>query len=128
MKLHVHRLVGLILLLNLLFLLASCVNPLGEREYAEDLYISIPDSDCQILIKEWNYLLGSGEEVYFVRPSDKHPQLLGTMSGGDDGYLPFANGKYAVHFSEGTVTFSWSFNGGDSYTRSESFILPEVSD
>ena len=128
MKPRIFKRLTFLLVLPLLFGLVSCQNPLGDREYCEDLYISIPGSESQILIKEWQYLLGSGAEVYFVQSSDAKPQLLGRLSGGDDGYCPFKNGKYRVRFSDGTVTFSWSFDGSDTYSRSESFVLPQNSD
>ena len=118
----------LVLLMSLLLVLTSCGNPLGEREYLEDIYVDIPDTECQLLIKEWRYLLGSGEEVYFVSPSEKEPRLLGTLTGGDDGYCPFNNGKYEIEFSDGSVRFSWSFDGSDTYSRSERFDLPEIPD
>jgi hypothetical protein len=118
-----------LLLVSLLLMFTSCGNPLGEREYLEDIYIDIPDTDCRLLIKEWNYLLGSGEEVYFVSPSEKEPRLLGKLTGGDDGYCPFNDGKYKVEFSDGSVRIFWCFNGSDTcYCRSERFVLPEIPD
>ena len=105
-------------------LLSSCSEPLGEREYLDDLYVSIPDTEHQLLIKEWRYLLGSGAEVYFVEDSDIKPVHLGNISGGDDGYCPFENGKYNITYNEGVVTLSWSFDGSDNYSKSESFTLP----
>ena len=117
-----------LLLVSMLLMFTSCGNPLGEREYLEDIYIDIPDTDCRLLIKEWRYLLGSGEDVYFVSPSEKEPRLLGKLTGGDDGYCPFNDGKYNVSFAGDRVTFSWSFNGSDTYSKTESFTLPNNSD
>ena len=37
-----------------------------SREYLDDLYIDIPDTESQLLIKEWRFLLGSGAEVYYI--------------------------------------------------------------
>lgn len=106
-------------------LLCSCSNPLGERTYREDLYINIPDTDYQLLIKEWSYLLGSGSEVYFVDPSKKKPVHLENIPGGDDGYCPFNDGNYSISYSNGTVTLYWSMHGSiKEHTRNASFDLP----
>ena len=123
-----NRILAVCLILLLAFSLLSCQNPLGEREYMEDLYIEIPDSQDKLLIREWCYLLGSGAEVYLVSQTEKSPVLLGLLSGGDDGYCPFQNGKYNVTFAGDTVTISWSFDGSDTYSRTESFALPKNSD
>lgn len=112
------------LIISICVLLASCFNPLGEREYLDDLYIDIPDTEYQLLIKEWQYLLGSGAEVYFVDDANKKTIHLGNTSGGDDGFCPFQSGKYSIAYNEGTVTLCWSLNGSENYTQSESFILP----
>ena len=125
MKINNFKLFIFLVLLCSFIALTSCSNPLGEREYLEDLYIDIPGTEHQLLIKEWRYLLGSGEEVYFVSSSDKKPKLLGNLTGGDDGYCPFNDGKYEISYSEGVISLSWSFDGSDNYTRSKSFVLPE---
>ena len=125
MKINNFRLIIFLVLLCSFITLTSCSNPLGEREYLADLYIDLPGTEHQLLIKEWRYLLGSGEEVYFVSSSAKKPQLLGKLTGGDDGYCPFNDGKYEISCSEGVLSLSWSFDGSDNYTRSESFVLPE---
>ena len=116
------------LLFTALFAAVSCGSPLGEREYLEDLYVDIPDTEYRLLIKEWSYLLGSGEDVYFVASPDEEPVLLGKLTGGDDGYCPFHDGKYAVEYADGAVTLSWSFTGSDTYSRSERFELPVKSE
>ena len=118
------KIISALSLLILLLTLAACQNPLGEREYMEDLYVNIPNTDYQLLIKEWRYLLGSGEEVYFISAEGEEPVLLGNLNGGDDGYCPFKNGKYAVKYADGAVTISWSRIGNDTYEQSESFALP----
>ena len=123
-----NRILTVFLLLLLALALVSCQNPMGDREYMEDLYIEIPDSANKLLIREWTYLLGSGAEVYWVSPDEKDPLLLGMLSGGDDGYCPFQNGKYNVSFAEDRVTFSWSFDGSDTYSKTEGFTLPQNSD
>ena len=128
MKLRFHRICNVCLLLLLALALVSCQNPLGDREYMEDLYIEIPDSANKLLIREWTYLLGSGAEVYWVSSDEEKTVLLGKLTGGDDGYCPFNDGKYNVSFAGDRVTFSWSFNGSDTYSKTESFTLPNNSD
>jgi hypothetical protein len=123
MKLQGRKFLIFAIILAICILLPSCSNPLGEREYLDDLYIDVPNTDYQLLIKEWRYLLGSGSEVYLVESSDAKPVHLGNISGGDDGYCPFENGKYTIAYNEGVVTLSWSFDGSDNYTKSESFAL-----
>jgi len=115
----------LLLILSTTISLFSCGNPTGDREYMPDLYIDIPNTQSQLLIKEWTYLLGSGEEVYFVVEKGAEPQYVGNLSGGDDGYCPFYNGKYNVDFADGQVTLSWSNNGKEPYAKRTAFILPK---
>jgi len=96
-----------------------------SREYPDDLYIDIPDTESQLLIKEWRFLLGSGAEVCYIPSAGAKAQFLGKTTGGDDGYCPFHDGKYSISYSEGVVTLSWAFQGSeDAYNRSESFPLP----
>ena len=116
----------LAIILIICILLPSCSEPLGGREYMDDLYIDIPDTEYQLLIKEWRYLLGSGAEVYLVEDANKKPTHLGDITGGDDGFCPFQSGKYNITYDDGTVTLCWSFDGSDEYNKSESFILPSV--
>ncbi len=94
-----------------------------SREYLDDLYVDIPDTESQLLIKEWRFLLGSGTEVYYISSAGAKAQFLGKTTGGDDGYCPFHDGKYSISYSEGVVTLSWAFQGRE-YNRSESFTLP----
>lgn len=94
-----------------------------SREYLDDLYVDIPDTESQLLIKEWRFLLGSGTEVYYIPSAGAKAQFLGKTTGGDDGYCPFHDGKYSISYSEGVVTLSWAFQGRE-YNRSESFTLP----
>ncbi len=93
------------------------------REYLEDLYVDVPDTEYRLLIKEWSWLLGSGEEVYLIRSENAKPELLGSLTGGDDGYCPFANGDYRITYADGTITISWPLIGGGEYTREESFKI-----
>ena len=125
MKVHNQIILILVIILITCVLLQSCSKSLDEREFLDDLYINIPDTEYQLLIKEWRYLLGSGAEVYFVEDSDTKKVHLGNISGGDDGYCPFENGKYDITYNEGVVTLSWSFDGSDNYAKSESFTLSD---
>ena len=115
----------LALTLIVLCIVISVIEPWGEREYLPDLYVEVPDTEYVLLIKEWRYLLGSGEDVYLVSPSGKKPKLLGKLTGGNDGYCPFADGKYEVRYEDSEVHLSWAFNAGAVPNRSKSFTLPE---
>ena len=125
MKATHEKLTVIILFLAVLLLLSSCAHTVGEKEYLDDLYIDIPDTQYQLLIKEWRYLLGSGAEVYFVPSSGEQPQFLGNLTGGDDGFCPFQNGKYHMSYTEGVVCLSWSSDGSDVYSKNKSFALSE---
>ena len=96
------------------------------RDYEEDLYIDVPGTEYQILVKEWSFLMGVGQEVYFVEDSWwKRDTKLGQLNGGGDGYLPFANGDYKIEYEDGVVTLSCKKNSkDDKYSISESFELP----
>ena len=115
----------LVLALIALCIVISVIEPVGGREYLPDLYVEVPDTEYVLLIKEWRYLQGSGEEVYLVSPSGEKTTLLGKLTGGDDGYCPFADGKYEVRYEDGAVLLSWSFNGKPELTRSKSLSLPD---
>ena len=106
-------------------LISACTNPLGEKDYLDDLYVKIPSTDSEILIKEWQYLFANGAEAYYVSPEGKKLKLPGELSGGDDGYCPFRDGKYSIEYNSGNVTVRWSFDGSDDYSRSKSFVLDE---
>ncbi len=76
-----------------------------EREYYDDIIISLESYNAEIVIKEWPFLLGSGAEVYY-RTRDKDI-FLGNLSGSDDGYCPFKAGKYSVTIGEDVLTIEW---------------------
>lgn len=97
-----------------------------KREYYDDIFISAEEYGGEIVIKEWSYLLGSGAEVYFKKSGGKEV-MLGKLSGGDNGYCPFKDGKYKAAIEDGTLTLEWSrySSGGDKPWQTETFKLPE---
>ena len=120
----INRICLTVIIVSIICLCAvSCSDPLGGREYRDDLYVEVDGMEGQLLIKEWSFLLGSGAEIYYVDPVENKPQLLGKVQGGDDGFCPFANGKYSVEYKEGEITVSWSFDGSDNYSKSANFIV-----
>lgn len=106
--------------------LTGCAS--DEREFLEDVVVTLEDSSEKIIIKEWRFLLGSGAEVYYQKDSSE-PVLLGKTTGGDDGFCPFNEGLYELTQDGNSVTIKWSFNPSDSKDkwRSKTFNLP-VSD
>ena len=76
-----------------------------EREYYDDIQIHLKTVNAEIVIKEWSFLLGSGAEVYY-RAGGKDV-FLGNLSGGDDGFCPFKEGKYSVTIDEDKLTIEW---------------------
>lgn len=88
--------------LIILFIFAGCA---PEREYHEDIHISLETRRAEIIIKEWSYLLGSGAEVYYK--DDDKEILLGNLLGGDDGFCPFKEGLYSVAVDGNELTIQW---------------------
>ena len=71
--------------------------------YNEDISVKLPDSDVQLVIKEWRTLKTSGAYIYVKEPIGK--TLIGSTWGGDDGYCYFENGGYEiVNNGDGTFT------------------------
>lgn len=95
-----------------------------EREYYDDIYITLQDESEKLIIKEWSFLLGSGSEVYYQK-SDDDPILLGKTTGGNDGFCPFKEGLYEITQDGRSVTVKWCFNPSMSIWRSETFELPK---
>ena len=107
-----------------LFIFSGCMM---EREYKEDLIVELDGSTEKLIIKEWSFLLGSGAEVYYQR-EDQKPVFLGKTSGADDGFCPFAAGKYEITRNGNAVTLKWYFNTTPDYEtiwHSETFELPD---
>ena len=95
----------------------------SAREYMDDIYATVPGLDGMILIKEWRFLLGSGEEIYLVDENGQNPVLLGMCNGANDGFCPFSNGLYSLAYADGILTVSWCF-GGDRWLT-ETFEVPQ---
>ena len=120
------KFISVVLALLFLLGLTGC-NP-TEREYHEDITVTLQDSSEKIIVKEWCYLMGSGAEVYYQK-GGAEPILLGKTTGGDDGFCPFQEGLYEITENGRSVTVKWCFNPSDgdkTNWRSESFDLPSV--
>lgn len=116
----------LIAIVCCMFILLSFGGCASEREYYDDIHITLQDSSERITIKEWSYLLGSGAEVYYQK-NDAEPVLLGKTTGGDDGFCPFKEGLYELSQDGNTVTVKWCFNPSNkdkSSWKHETFELP----
>ena len=92
-----------------------------EREYLADLIVPLDNGNEKIVIKEWRWLQGSGAEVYYQAADEQI--LLGTTTGGDDGYCPFADGKYTVVVENKELLISWCFKG--DIWKEKRFEIPE---
>ena len=77
------------------------------REYKKPLCIEISELDKTIVVEEWQWLLGSGAEIYLKDGWEK--VYLGDAGGGDDGYCPFEDGEYEITYqeSDNTITVRW---------------------
>ncbi len=84
---------------------------LFERNYREDVYIDVPDSDLTLVVKQWYWLHGGGVEFYYVKErkilKDKYIDLgQDTL---DSAYYPFETGEYEViNNQNGTFTVRWN--------------------
>lgn len=106
--------------LAILFMLGGCDS---GRDYKEDIHVSLEGMNAEIIIREWSWLLGSGEEVYY-KADGKKKTLLGRLSGGDNGYCPFEDGKYSVSVEDGKLTVEWCAIPHNDTWRKEVFDLP----
>ena len=98
---------GLVAIAGCLLVFLTLNSWSSEKDYQEDLIIAVPDSEVQIVIKEWSWLQGSGAQVYQLRNGSE--VYLGDAGGADDGYCPFANGEYEiVNNQDGTFTLKWN--------------------
>ena len=99
----------------------SC-GSVSNREYFDDIVITLQDRDGVLVIKEWEFLLGNGAEIYY-RYKDQKPILLGKTLGGDDTNCPFKEGNYEITQNADSVDISLS--GSDLDKRKlYSFDLP----
>lgn len=92
-----------------------------DREYLPDLVIPLEGRTGQIVIKEWRFLLASGAEIYYEDGGKL--TLLGSAGGGDDGYCPFAAGKYTLSLEENVLLIRW--HAMDDVWREKRLPLPE---
>lgn len=113
----------LLLLLVIMIAVSGCGGI--DREYLPDLVVPLEDAPGQIVIKEWQFLQGSGAEIYYQMDSEL--TLLGKIGSGDDGYCPFKFGTYAITVEENVLIVSWAFRPGTprGEWRENRFFLPE---
>lgn len=78
-----------------------------NREYFDDIVIELQDREGVLIIKEWEFLHGSGAEIYY-RYKGQKTILLGKTVGGDDGYCPFKNGNYEITQNADSIVISLS--------------------
>lgn len=111
-----------LLLLAAFFFLPGC--SYDDREFFADISIPLQEYSAEIVIREWRWLLGSGAELYYQKNGKL--TLLGTTTGGDDGYCPFKAGEFAVNVEENELIVRWSFRADDSEAswREKRFALP----
>ena len=116
-----HKKIIVCLLLAALMLLPGCGN---SREYLEDITVQLEETDSQIVIKEWRWLMGSGAEIYALQ--DGELNLLGITTGGDDGYCPFEAGTYTLKAEDDELVIRWAFRGSEPEEkwRESRFSLP----
>ncbi len=109
-----------LLLAVLLLTLAGC-NALGQREFQQDIVLQLDGREGELLIREWRYLLGSGADIYYCNAGNR--VLLGETTGGDNGYCPFAEGKYSIEEDGDTITVKWLFRA--DIWKEKQFTLPD---
>ncbi len=115
--------IAALLLFCVMLFPSSCSS--DSREFKEDIVIPLEGNEGELVIKEWSFLLGSGAEIYY-REGEK-TVLLGKTTGGDDGYCPFANGKYYTEFNGDSVKIRWLFNtdSHSEYWKEDIFTIPK---
>lgn len=96
-------------------LILMCTLPIlafFAKDYKNPLCVEISDIDKTVVVEEWQWLLGSGADIYIKDGWRK--MYLGDAGGGDDGYCPFEDGKYEISYQEkdNTITVRW-FNSFD---------------
>ena len=112
----------LMILATVIFCCFCSCGSVSNREYYDDIVIELQDREGVLVIKEWEFLLGSGAEIYY-RYKDQKTILLGKTVGGDDGYCPFKNGNYEITQNADSVDISLSGSDLDKRTP-YSFDLP----
>jgi len=54
-----------------ILVLTSCKGGLWDRDYRDNLTVEIPDSEINLVIKEWSWGLGRGAEIYYLNKKAK---------------------------------------------------------
>ncbi len=111
----------------MLFLLSSCKKTsLWDKTYLDDLHIPLESREAEIIIREWHWLLGSGEEVYYKY--DGKEIFLGNLTGGDDGFCPFNAGLYSVTEDGNKLIIEWPLHANTERASwyKEVFELPAI--
>lgn len=119
---HTRKRVIALLLVATLVLLPGCSH--DEKEFLADVTVPLENSSAEIVIKEWRWLLGSGAEIYYQKNDTL--TLLGETTGGDNGYCPFAAGKFTLNEEGNELVVRWSFRGTDPEDawRENRFAIP----
>ena len=123
MKMRTDLRIAVALLAVLLLLCLSACTP-DARDRRDDLYVTVPGLEQQVLVKEWSFLLGAGQEIYLVARDGESLYYLGDCYGGDDGYTPFENGEYEMTVTDGILRVSWAFRPSGSTRKQKDFTLP----
>lgn len=117
------------LILIVLFVLVAIIAVVGicnrdQREFLSEITVPLEGASAQIVIKEWRWLSGSGAEIYYQK--DGKQTLIGKTTGGDDGFCPFAAGKYTIKAEENELVIRWAFRGStpEDKWRENRFPLP----
>lgn len=110
-----------ILLVAAIIVFFACISNHDDREFLPDITVPLEDGSAEIVIKEWRWLLGSGEEIYYKQGSTLI--LLGKTTGGDDGYCPFSEGNYTLDLEDNTLLVRWHFEG--DIWKEARFSLPD---
>lgn len=103
---NLYRCISIVLLITISLSAAGCSNEgdFFSRNYRDDIVIPLSDGKGDLIIREWSWLQGSGEEIYLLK--DGKEKLLGTCNGADDGYCPFEYGKYKLIQNEDSIEIS----------------------
>ena len=116
-------LIAMISCLIILFAFSGCDS---GRDYLDEIHVSLESHEGELIIREWQFLLGSGAEIYY-KVNGKEI-LLGQIPSGDDGFCPFDAGQYVVTVQGNTVTIQWDPEPGSEQPiqswKSKTFEIP----
>ena len=91
--------------LSIFCMLYSALIPDFMLSCNDDILVSVPDSDTELVIKEWYDLYGTGAFIYIKKDVGK--ELVCQIYGIRDNYCYFENGDYEIinnHNGTATVT------------------------